>query len=221
MSSDTTHQWSAQPQRGAKKKQAIKNPAAAGIGTKQGTRSGEAKNDSPLAENGHMGSRDLIPLPYIAFPHPFRPWQSERMPNACYSLADIGPRCVMLSYGHRPANVHHVYMRKRVPGRFRVQERYRPTFVREWRQSRGLTLEQLAHQIGITHASLSRIERGLQPYSQPLLEGIAEALQTEPAFLLMRNPADPQRIWSVWDRAKPGERRKIVESAKTLIKTGT
>jgi len=112
-------------------------------------------------------------------------------------------------------------MRKRVPSRFRVEKRHRPTFVREWRQLRGLTLQQLALQIGITHASLSRIERGLQPYSQPLLEAIAEALQTEPAFLLMRNPADPDGIWSVWDRAKPGERRQIVEIAKTLIKTGT
>ncbi len=152
---------------------------------------------------------------------PFRSWQHERMPNASYSLAEVGPRCVTLNYGHRPANVHHVYMRKRVPSRFRVEKRHRPTFVREWRQSRGLTLQQLALQIGITHASLSRIERGLQPYSQPLLEAIAEALQTEPAFLLMRNPADPDGIWSVWDRAKPGERRQIVEIAKTLIKTGT
>lgn len=112
-------------------------------------------------------------------------------------------------------------MTNRTTGRFRLEKRYQPTFVREWRQSRGLTLEQLAHQIGITHASLSRIERGIQPYSQPLLEAIAEALQTEPAFLLMRNPADPEGIWSVWDRAKPGERRQIVEIAKTLIKTGT
>ena len=34
-------------------------------------------------------------------------------------------------------------------------------------------------------------------------------------------PADPEGIWSVWDQAKPGERRQIVEIAKTLIKTGT
>jgi len=112
-------------------------------------------------------------------------------------------------------------MAKRAIGRFRGEKRHRRTFIREWRQSRGLTLEQLANRIGITHASLSRIERGRQPYSQPLLEALADALQTEPASLLMRNPTDPEGIWSVWDQAKPGERRQIVEIAKTLIKTGT
>ena len=116
---------------------------------------------------------------------------------------------------------HDMHMTKRVVGRFRAEKRHRRTFIREWRLSRGLTLEQLAERIGITHASLSRIERGLQPYSQPLLEALADALQTEPASLLMRNPSDPEGIWSVWDQAKPGERRQIVEIAKTLIKTGT
>ena len=117
--------------------------------------------------------------------------------------------------------MHHLYMAKRVLGRFRGATRHRRTFIREWRQSRGLTLEQVANRIGITHASLSRIERGLQPYSQPLLEAIADVLQTEPASLLMRDPTDPEGIWSIWDQAKPGERRRIVEIAKTLIKTAT
>ena len=103
----------------------------------------------------------------------------------------------------------------------RPRPTYRRTFIRPWREHRGLTLEQLAERIGTTHATLSRIERGLQPYSQPMLEAIAEGLSTDPASLLMRNPADPEGIWSVWDNAKPGERRQIVEIAKTLIKTGT
>src|ERR1051326_3870459 len=119
------------------------------------------------------------------------------------------------------ANVHHLHMANRALGRFRAAKRPRRTFIRDCRQPRGLTLQKLADRIGITHASLSRIERGLQPYSQPLLEALADALQTEPASLLMRNPADPEGIWSVWEQAKPGERRQIVEIAKTLIKTGT
>jgi hypothetical protein len=40
----------------------------------------------------------------------------------------------------------------------------------------------------------------------------------EPVDLLIRNPLDPDGLWSVWDQAKPGERRQIVEIAKTLIK---
>jgi transcriptional regulator with XRE-family HTH domain len=89
-----------------------------------------------------------------------------------------------------------------------------------------MTLERLAARVGdqiggMTHASLSRIERGLQPYSQPVLEAIADALTTDAASLIMRDPSDPEGIWSVWDRAKAGERKMIVDLAKTVIKTGT
>jgi transcriptional regulator with XRE-family HTH domain len=97
-------------------------------------------------------------------------------------------------------------------------------FIREWRQHRKLTLEQvaarLAERLGsFTHASLSRIERGRQPYSQPILEALADALNTDAASLLIRNPNDPEGIWSIWDQAKPGERVQIIEIAKTLLKT--
>lgn len=115
--------------------------------------------------------------------------------------------------------VHHTYMAKVQP-RFR-RRTFRVTKIRQWREHRGLTLEQLADRIGTTHASLSRIERGLQPYTQPMLEAIAEALQTDPASLIMRDPTDPEGIWSVWDQAKAGERRMIVDIAKTVVKTGT
>jgi transcriptional regulator with XRE-family HTH domain len=87
-----------------------------------------------------------------------------------------------------------------------------------------MTLEQLASRVGeatgegFTHASLSRIERGLQPYSQAVLEALADALQTDPASLLIRDPSDPEGIWSIWDQAKPGQREMIVEMAHTVIK---
>ena len=74
----------------------------------------------------------------------------------------------------------------------------------------------------MTHASLSRIERGRQPYSQAILEALSDELTNgDTASLLMRNPTDPEGIWSVWDKAKPGERKMIVDIAKTIIKTGT
>jgi transcriptional regulator with XRE-family HTH domain len=99
--------------------------------------------------------------------------------------------------------------------------RYGKTYIREWRLYRGLTLERLADRLGITHASLSRIERGLQPYKQPLLERLAEELQTDTASLLMRDPSDPEGIWSIWDQAKPGQRAQIVRLARVLVDTGT
>jgi transcriptional regulator with XRE-family HTH domain len=51
-------------------------------------------------------------------------------------------------------------------------------FIKAWRKYRGLTLKELAALVGertsglFTHASLSRIERGTLPYSQPVLEGV-------------------------------------------------
>jgi transcriptional regulator with XRE-family HTH domain len=95
------------------------------------------------------------------------------------------------------------------------------TYIREWRHHRGLTLEQLGDRLGMTASHLSMLERGLRGYTQDMLEALADALATDPASLLMRDPTDPEAIWSIWDRAKPGERRQIVEIAETLIRTGT
>jgi len=115
---------------------------------------------------------------------------------------------------------------KRVVPRFKAKT-FRKTFIRQYRLRENMSLERLAEIVGeatgegFTHASLSRIERGLQPYSQPVLEAIADALHTDPASLLIRNPDDPG-IWSVWDQAKEGDRQKIVDIAKTIVgKTGT
>lgn len=119
-----------------------------------------------------------------------------------------------------PNCVHDVYMSKKVVTRFR-EPRYRPTFLRQWRSHRGLTLKQLAEAIGTTHASLSRVERGRQPYSQAMLEAAAERLSIDVASILMRNPEDSEAIWSIWDQAKPGERRMIIDIARTIVKTGT
>ena len=124
------------------------------------------------------------------------------------------------------SHVHTTYMAKNVTTRFKEQDAYRRTHIRQWRKFKGMSLEALAARVGektdgFTHASLSRIERGLQPYSQPVLEAIADALGTDVASLLMRDPSDPEAIWSVWDKAKPGERKMIVDIAKSVVKTGT
>lgn len=113
-------------------------------------------------------------------------------------------------------------MAKRVTTRFKGPAQYRRTFIRQWREHRGLTLEALADRVGekiggMTHASLSRIERGRQPYSQLVLEAIAEALNVGVADLLIRNPGDPDAIWSIWDHAKPGEREAIVDMAEAYL----
>lgn len=104
---------------------------------------------------------------------------------------------------------------------YRPKLKRRRTFIKEWREFRSLTQEQLAERVGTSKASVSRIEAGTQSYTQDLLEAFGEALRTEPASLLMRNPSDESSVWSLWDRAKPAEKQMIEEIAKTIVKTGT
>jgi len=73
----------------------------------------------------------------------------------------------------------------------------------------------------MTQSHLSMLENRKRGYTQETLEKIAEALQTDAASLLMRNPLDDEAIWSIWEQAKPGERQMIVNIAKTVLKTGT
>lgn len=96
-----------------------------------------------------------------------------------------------------------------------------PHYIKEWRKHRGLTQEQFAERIGIDRAYLSKIENGKRRYDQPFLEAAAVVLQCEPADLLIRDPSDPDGIWSVWEQLKPVERSQVVEIAKTIKRTGT
>ena len=77
-------------------------------------------------------------------------------------------------------------------------------------------LDELAGNLKLAGASLSRIERGLQPYTQATLEAIADALACEPADLLMRDPTQDQMIWSLWDKLSEAKRRQAVKIMQAL-----
>lgn len=108
--------------------------------------------------------------------------------------------------------VYPVHMRKK-PGHF----------LRQWRESANKTLVQVAEHLHMTHGNLSKIERGLVPYNQDLLEALADLYMCDAADLIIRDPKDPNGIWSVWDNAKPGDKLKIVTIAKAIVgdSTGT
>lgn len=96
-------------------------------------------------------------------------------------------------------------------------------YLREWRQYRNLTQDQLADRIGISRVMVSKIERGLNPYHQAFLKAAAEALSCEPADLLVRDPSKPEAIWSVWENIPPLVRPQAIAILKTFMgaKTGT
>lgn len=101
------------------------------------------------------------------------------------------------------------------------QPAFRPTYVREWRKHRGLSQERLADRVNVTQETISRLENGKHPYSQPLLEALAEALRCEPADLLVRDPSREDYLWSIWDQIPPTQRPQAVKILKTFGKTGT
>jgi transcriptional regulator with XRE-family HTH domain len=87
---------------------------------------------------------------------------------------------------------------------------YRKTFIRQWREAKGLTQEQLAERMDISVPLLSQIENGKRPYSQGTLEAAADALGTDPGSLVMRDPSKEEALWSILDGLKPAERKRAV-----------
>lgn len=70
------------------------------------------------------------------------------------------------------------------------------TYIRAWRNERGHSLDDMVGRLAVlgvetTGASLSRIERGIQPYNQDMLEAIAAALNVPTSYLIERNPELP------------------------------
>lgn len=94
-------------------------------------------------------------------------------------------------------------------------------FFKEWRRYRNLTQERACERIGIDRSHLSRIERGVDPYNEHTLTAMAAAYRCDIADLFMRNPTDPEGIWSIWDQIKPERRREAVALLRVLADTGT
>jgi len=113
--------------------------------------------------------------------------------------------------------------RKPHPGS-RLRPIYQRTFIKQWREYRKMSQEELAERVGeylsengisekgYTYASIGRIENGRMPYSQPIMEGISEALGVPVATLITTpapKPGDPVppdpaallRMWSEGARA--------------------
>lgn len=107
-----------------------------------------------------------------------------------------------------------VSMAKRPVQPRRVRRRI---FLKEWREYRGLTQESLADRVGMSVSNISQLERGLQGYSDEGLERLADALRCDPGQILTVNPLDDNAIWSLWERAEPGQRQVIMDVAKGLV----
>jgi transcriptional regulator with XRE-family HTH domain len=61
-------------------------------------------------------------------------------------------------------------------------------YIKEWRELRGLSLREVEQMTGLSFASVSRIERGEQPFGEDTLILLAKAYRVEPWVLLSVNP---------------------------------
>jgi transcriptional regulator with XRE-family HTH domain len=101
---------------------------------------------------------------------------------------------------------------------------FKRLFLREWREHRGLTQDQLAERMEMSRPQISKIERGISQYSQGFLEAAAYALACDPADLLIRDPTSPGAIWSIWDQIPEQDKPRALQVLQAFIaprKTGT
>lgn len=126
--------------------------------------------------------------------------------------------------GQNPA-IHRKFSMAKTKGRqdqivqTRFKEGLRPTFIRAWRKKSGKTQTDVAEFLGVSTATISQIENGETGYKQEYLEGMAYLFGCEPADLLVRDPADKEAIWSLWDNAKPAQRKQIIGIIEGLLKS--
>lgn len=106
----------------------------------------------------------------------------------------------------------------RWPFQYRLPMRQRrKIYLIEWRKHRQVTQERLAEYLHISKGHLSKIERGERQYTQDMLEQAAEYLQCDPQDILMRDPTDPEGIWSIWDRVKPVDKDAALRMLGALV----
>jgi transcriptional regulator with XRE-family HTH domain len=79
--------------------------------------------------------------------------------------------------------IHSVHMAQRSK-----KKKWRKTFLRQWRLYHKISLESASAQMGLTHGQLSKIERGLHPYNQNVLEVAALEYQCSVTDLLTKLP---------------------------------
>lgn len=101
-------------------------------------------------------------------------------------------------------------------------------YIKQWRDKSGLSLARLAARMEsapgeelISAMSLSRIERGLQPYSEPILAALAEALDVPDWALISVNPEKDGEVVDLMKlirQKSPAERQQAIRLLKAVEK---
>lgn len=96
------------------------------------------------------------------------------------------------------------------------QRERRRHFIKEWRDYRTLTQEQVADRIGVSTTTFGRIEGNKIPYNQDFLELAAEALRCDPWDLLHRDPSKDGDVVDLMRHLSERQREEAAEYIRFL-----
>ena len=105
-----------------------------------------------------------------------------------------------------------------MPARIAKPKARSKVFIKEWREFRKLTQDDLAEELGSTKTSVSRLERGEQALTIDVLDELARILKTTRLAILSRAPGEDDDVHAAWERAKPADKRRIIEIYTTMKK---
>lgn len=121
-------------------------------------------------------------------------------------------------------NLHPTVWQHYAPCR-KIQGMAGPYF-KQWRKHRHLTQEQVIERLAAfddplipqTAASLSRVENGKQPYTQRIVEALADVYDCEPDHIIGRDPTKEGEVIDLWARLDEKQRRQARAVIEALQK---
>lgn len=97
-----------------------------------------------------------------------------------------------------------------------------PNHIREWREFRHVTQDELAEGVGCSKASIGHWENGVREVAPKWLYPIAAFLNTTPGYLLDHNPNDlPTAVLDIWAAIPDESREQALRVLESFKKTGT
>jgi transcriptional regulator with XRE-family HTH domain len=93
-------------------------------------------------------------------------------------------------------------------------------YLRAWRMSKKMTLDELAEKVGTTKSVVSLLETEKRPLSSKWLRKFAEALGTTPGRILDVDPNEVSaEVLDIWDHISVTDRPRAIRVLRSL--TGT
>jgi transcriptional regulator with XRE-family HTH domain len=97
------------------------------------------------------------------------------------------------------------------------------TFLRQWREYRGLTLEEAAEKLEMHHTSLMRVEKGAIACNLDFLEKAALVYVCDVVDLIDNDPRSwnvPRLVYDRLKHASPDKQREAAAIIEALLKAG-